>query len=415
MNPSNYTTPSHGLTSARDASTQRRSLLLAATARAALKLLEKESGHEHNQTTSPNPATGTSETTYSQGNKRRRNDSEDSACVPRSKRSKTAGRNTEQVLGLNENRLSQHPHNIGPSGRVRALLNTLTAITTGAATYDGKIVKIEQNSPEGINVRPTYAEEDSAQEGNEADEIVVMDIETVSTDSIRLVSHAPKQWTDEEKEHLRLWVQDYGITNWKRIAWCLKRSQAECKLMACYIIMVLNMRAGRHIHDGMREDLLSLSLSIASPSPSPSPSPTLSASPSPTPSASGSESPAPAPSPTITTRSLRPRTQEAAPKFQCGEIAYDTRARSLPKLDRNGNVVDNKGNVLVAWPRGALASKVPEPRRKAGQNSRITGGRQMENGPGNAPMIDTKTRVVKCYGGGAWRYGASRRAGNRRH
>ena len=105
-----------------------------------------------------------------------------------------------------------------------------------------------------------------------------------------------------------------------------------------------------------------------------------------------------------------------APRFQCGEILYDTRARSLPKLDKNGNVVDNKGNVIVAWPRGGtLASKVPQPRRQAGQRSKLTVGFQMENEPGNAPIIDTRTRVVKSYGGGAWRYGASRSAGNRRH
>ena len=419
--PSNDTTPPNGLPSARETSTQDLSILFAKTARAGLKLLEKEISYDHDQTTPPNPAICTSETTYSQRNKRRREPTEDlgdeepklDGSVPRSKRLKTSGSNTDAVLGRNENRHGQYPHINGPSKRVRGLLDSLTTIDTGAATYDGRAVKREHNDDndaEGINVRPTYAEEDPEEEENEAEEIVVMDMKAVNSSSISLVNHGPKEWTDEERECLRLWVQDYGVTNWKKIAWCLKRSEAECKLMCCYLIMVLNQRAGRHIYAGMREDLLSTL-----------PSPVSAAtSASPTPSASpASASPVPFTSPTITTRSLRPRTRQAAPKFQCGDIVYDTQARSLPKLANNGTVVDNKGNVVVAWPgEVALALKVPQPRRKAGQKSRLTVRPQMENEPGNAPTIDRETREVpaaKSYGSGAWRYGASRRAGNCRH
>lgn len=420
MGPSNETTPPHGLPSAREMSTQDLSVLFTRTARAGLELLERETGYEHDQTTSPNPDIDAPETTHSQRNKRRREPTEDlgyggprlDGSVPRSsKRLKTSGSNTDHIFGLNENRLGQYPHNNGPSGRLRGLLNTLTAIETGTATYDGRTVKREPNSAEGINVRPTYAEDDPEEEGNEAEEMVVMDMKTVDSSSISLVDHAPKEWTDEEREYLRLWVQDYGVTSWTRIAWCLKRSEAECKLMCCYLIMVLNRRAGRHIYAGMPEDLLSLPLSSASPAPS--------ASASPTPSPSPVASPVPLTSPTITTKSLRPRTRRAAPKFQCGEIVYDTQARSLPKLARNGNVVDNKGNVIVAWPEEvASALKVPQPRRKAGQKLRLTVRSQIEIEQDDAQVSQPRrepAQILRSYGSGAWRYGASRRAGNRRH
>ena len=448
MGPSGETMPPHGLPSARETSTQDLSVLFAKTARAGLKLLEKETEYDHNQTMSPNPAIGTFETTCSQSNKRMREATEDSdyggpgldGSVPRRKRLKTTGSNTEEVLDPNGNRLPHYPY-IKPSKRVKDLLNTLTTIRTGAATYDGRTVKMEPNddSAEGINVRPTYAEGDSEEEEeeeeeNEADELVVMGIETVccwNSRSIRLISHAPREWTDEEKENLRLWVQDYGVTNWRSIAWCLKRKAAECKLMCCYIIMVRNQRAGRDIYDGMREDLLAALPPSASPTatpsatPSPSQSTRLSASPTPSPTRTPSPSltlPSPSPvlltSPTITTRSLRSHIARTAPRFQCGEILYDVRARSLPKLAKNGNVVDNKGNVVVAWPgEGALASKVQKARRKAVQKSRLTMRPQTGNEPGNAPTMDTETGeapAAKSYGSGAWRYGASRRAGNRK-
>ena len=407
--------------------------LLARTAQTGLELLENETSYDHNRTRPPNPAINTLETTYSQRNKRVREPTEDleheglnlNASLPRAKRLKTSGSNRDEVLDPNGNRLGQYPYS-KPSKRVKGLLNTLTTIRTGAATYDGRTVKMEHNnnSAEGINMRPTYAEEDSEEEENEADEIVVMDIETVysrNCRSIRLVSHAPKEWTDEEKENLRLWVQDYGVKSWRNIAWCLKRKEAECKLMCCYIIMVQNQRAGRDIYDGMREDLLAAlppspvsAATSASSTPLPTPSASLSPSPSP-----ASPSTVPVTSPTITTKSLRPHIPRAAPKFQCGEILYDARARSLPKLAKNGNVVDSKGNVVVAWPgEGALASKVSQPGRKASQKSRLTMRPQMGNESGNAPTIDRETReapAAKSHGSGAWRYGASRRAGNRGH
>lgn len=415
VGPSGETMPPHGLPSARETSTQDLSVLFARTAQAGLVLLEKERDNDYNQTMSPNHAIGTFETTCSQSDKRMWEPTEDSdyggpkldGSVPRCKRLKTSGSNTDKVLDPNGNRLPHYPY-IKPSKRVKGLLNTLTTIRTGAVTYDGRTVKMEpnDNSAEGINVRPTYAEVDSEEEEeNEADELVVMGIETVccwNSKLIRLISHAPRGWTDEEKEKLRLWVQDYGVTNWRSIAWCLKRKATECKLMCCYIIMVRNQQAGRDIYDGMREDLLAAlpASASASPTPSPSHSPILSA--SPTPSPSPSPSPVLLTSPTITTRSLRTRIPHAAPRFQCGEILYDARARSLPKLAMNGNVVDNKGNVVVAWSgEGALASKVRKARRNAVQKSRLVVRPQT----GEAP-------AAKSYGSGAWRYGASRRAGN---
>lgn len=415
VSPYNETTPPHGAPSARKTSTQDIGALLTKTARAGWELLERETGYNRGQTTpashvedisresqpnkrapiperaagAPNPAVGTLEITYSQRNKRRREPTEDLGheeselddCVPRSKRLKTSGGNTDEVPGPKENGLRQYPHINRPSGRIRDLLNTVTTIDTGlleqqqAATCDGRTVKREHNvddDAKDINVRPTYAEEDSEEEGNEAEEIVVMDIRSVDPDSVCLSEHTPKAWTDEEVEHLRLWVQDYGVTNWTKVAWCLKRSEAECKTMCRYRIMVLNRRARRDLYAGMPEDLISIP-PMTAPAPS---APTV-----------------PLTSPTITTKSLRPRTRHAAPKFQCGEIVYDIQAKSLPKLAKNGNVVDNRGNVILGWPgEVALALKVSQPRRKAGQKSRLTIRPQMENEQDDAQVSQPRRK-----------------------
>ena len=395
MGPCNEETPPHGVPSARKTNSQDNSALLIKTARAGRELLERQTGYDRGQTTSEkhsedisreshlnnkdhiaeiaagatNPAVGILETTYSKRNKRRREPTEDlDERVPRCKRLQTSGSNTNEVRGPSENGLRQQPHDNRPSERVRNLLNTMTTIDTGALeqqqaiTYDGRIVKREHNINDGaedIDLRPTYAEEDSAKEKNEAEEIVVMKIKGVNPGSVPLVKHNPKVWTDEELELLRFWVQDYGVRSWTKIAWCLKHSEHECKTMYRYLIMVLNRQAGRELFAGMPEDLLSIP-------PPPAPAPPA--------------SPLPLTSPTITARSLRPRTRHAAPKFQCGEIVYDAQAKSLPKLAPNGTVVDNKGDVIYGWPgEVALALEVSQPRRKAGQKLRLTVRPQMEN------------------------------------
>ena len=410
LGPCNEATPPHGVPAARKTSTQDSSALLTKTARAGWELLERQTGYDRGQTASetqienvsresqpnnkdhiaqraagaPDPAVGTLETTCSQRNKRRREPTEDlgrednlDERVPRCKRLRTSESNTDEVRGPSENGLHQHPHDNRPSQRARNLLNGMTKIDTGAleqqqaTTYDGRIVKRED-----INVRPTYAEEDPKQEENEADEIVVMRIISIEPGSVPLMKHSPKAWTDEEKELLRLWVQDYGVTSWRKIAWCLKHSETDCKIMCRDIITALNRRAGRELYAGMPEDLL-----LMPPSPSPPPPPA---------------SPLPLTSPTITARSLRPRTRHAAPKFQCGEIVYDTQAKSLPKLAPNGTVVDNRGDVILGWPgEVALALKVSQPRRKAGQKLRLTVRPQMENEQDDAQVSQPRRRRVQ--------------------
>ena len=250
--------------------------------------------------------------------------------------------------------MRQQPHN-RPSERIKNLLNTMTKIDTGALekqqaiTYDGRVVKKEpriDDRAEDINVRPTYAEQDPEEEGNEAEEIVVMDIKSFNPSTVPLVKHSPREWTHEELGLLHLWVQDYGITSWTRIAWCLKHSEHECKTMCRYLIMARNRCAGRELRAGMPEDLLS-----------------------PAPPAS----PLPLTSPTITVRSLRPRTRHTVPKSQCGDIVYNAHARSLPKLAPNGTVVDNKGVVVLSWSEEvAWTLRTSQPRRKAGQKLRLT-------------------------------------------
>lgn len=254
----------------------------------------------------------------------------------------------------------------------------MTTVDTGALeqqqaiTYDGRVIKKELNIDDGaedINVRPTYAEADH-EEGNEADEIVVARIFGVDPGSVSLVKYSPRFWTEEELELLRLWVQDYGVTSWTKIAWCLKHSEHECKTMYRYHIVALNRRAGRELYAGLPEDLLSI----------------------PPPAAAGSL--LPSTSPTITARSLRPRTRQAAPNFQCGDIVYDAQARSLPKLAPNGTVVDNKGDCILSWPEEvALALKTSQPRRKAGQKLRLTVRPQTEDEQEDAQVTQPRRRV----------------------
>ena len=401
LGPCNEATPPHGAPSPLKTSTQDFSILKK-TARAGWELLERQTDYDRGQITpkthvedisresklnnkdhiaeraagAPNPAVGTLETTYSQRNKRRREptevlgleESDLDERVQQCKRLRTSGSNTDGVRGPSENGLRQQTHDNRPSERIRNLLNTMTPIDTGvfeqqqAIMYDGRVVKIEHNIDDGvqdISVRPTYAEDYPEEEGNEAEEIVVIDIMSVHPGSVPLVKHSPKEWADEERELLRLWVQDYGITSWTKIAWCLKHSEHECKTMYRYLIMALNREAGRELYAGLPEDLLTIP-----PPPAPAPQ----------------GSPPSLTSPTITARSLRPRTRHAAPKFQCGEIVYDAQARSLPKLAPNGTIVDNKGDVIYSWPgEVALALEVSQPRRKAGQKLRLTVRPQMEN------------------------------------
>ena len=401
VGPCNEVTPPHGVPSARNTYTQNISALRTETARAGRELLERGTIYDRGHTMpapyvedstrenglsnkdpiaertaeAPNPAICTPRTTYSQRNKRRREHTEDlgheeskfDECAPRSKRLQTSGSNMDEVPGPNANGLRQYIHDNRRSGRVRHLLNTVTAIDTRlleqsqAATYDGKIVKSEHKNDDDakdIDVRPTYAEEDPEEEGNEAEEMVVMDIRSRDPDSVYRSEHTTKAWTKDERGHLLLWVQDYRVTSWAKIAWCLKRSEADCKNMCRSLIMAANRKAKRHPYAGMPEDLLTIS---PMPAPAPSAPPVLLT------------------SPTITTKSLRLRTRHAAPKFQCGGIVYDSQAKSLPKLAKNGHVIDSRGDVIFGWPgEVALALKVSQPRR-AGHKSRLTMRPQMEN------------------------------------
>ena len=415
LGPCNEATQPQGVPSARKTSTQDCSALLTKTTRGGLELLERQKGYDRGATTSethvedisreiqlnnkdhiveraagaPKPAVGTPETIYSPRSKRRREPTEDlgheesnlGERAPRRKILRTSRSNTNEVRGPSENGLRQQPYDNRPSERIRNLLNTMTKIDTGAfeqqqaITYDGRFIKREHNIDDGaedINVRPTYAEEDPEKEENEAEEIVVMNIIGGDPYSGPLVKHSPRAWTDEELELLRLWVQDYKVTSWFKIAWCLKHTEFECKTMCRYLIMVLNRQAGRELFAGMPEDLHSIP-------PPPAPAPP--------------GSPLALTSPTITARSLRPRTRHAAPKFQCGEIVYDAQAKSLPKIAPNGTVIDNKGNAIFGWPgEVALALKVSQPRRKAGQKLRLTVRPQMENEQDDAQVLQPRRK-----------------------
>ena len=411
MGPCNEATPPCRVPSVLKTSTEDIDGLLTETARADWELLERQTNHSRGQQPSekhredidwknqlnnedpiaeglggaPNPAAGTLKTIYSQTNKRRRDPTEDlgqeesklDERVPRCKRVRISGSNADGIRVSSENGLRQQPHNNRPSERDGNLPSSMSTVDSGALdqqqgiTYDGSVIKREHDiydDAEDISVRPTYASQDHEEEGNEAEEIVVMEIESLDPRSVTLVKHSPMEWTDKELERLRLWVQDYGVRSWTKIAWCLKRNKDDCKTTCRHLIMDQNFWAGRELQAGMPKDLLS------------TPPPL--------------ESPLPSTSPTITARSLRPRTRQAAPKFQCGDIVYDAQARSLPKLAPNGTVVDNKGDVILSWPEEvALALKTSQPRRKAGQKLRLTVRPQTEDEQEDAQVAQPSKRI----------------------
>ena len=368
MGPCNEAMPPCRVPSALKTSTEDIDGPLTETARADLELLKRQTDHSQGQKPSethgddvsrknqlnnkdhiaegaagaPNPAAGALKTTDSQRNKR--------------------GREPTKALGHEESELDEH---IQRCKRVRISGSNADEVQQGI-TYDGSVIKRESDiddDAEDINVRPTYAKQDHEEDGNEAEDIVVMKIESLDPRSVTLIKHSPREWTCEELELLHLWVQDYGIRSWTKIAWCLKRNKNDCKTMCRYLIMAQNRSAGRELHAGMPKHLRSILPPPALPIPSTSP------------------------------RILKPRTRQA-PKNQCGDIVYDAQARSLPKLAPNGTVVDNKGDVILNCPEEVtLASKTSQPRRKAGQKLRLTVRPQTEDEQEDAQVSQPTKRI----------------------
>ncbi|KAL2046837.1 hypothetical protein N7G274_000855 [Stereocaulon virgatum] len=279
-----------------------------------------------------------------------------------------------------------------------------------------------------VSVRPTYEglrwERDAngavtqkvVPERNEADEIVVMNVQ--GKEGRLPCIHQPdpyEPWTAEDDEKLRSSVQDYDIEDWLNIAWCLRRQVDDCKQRYCEIVADRNMRWGRNPRAGLPRNLIAFTASQP-------PQEALDAAPaqSNTPLAPGpaaAQAPAraiaqtqavlpalPTPPPAAkSNRVLRPRTQHAVPRFQCGNIVYDPKAKSLPKVSKKGTIVDNKGNVILGTEGEVrMALKNKQPRRKAGAklvlNANPNFYEDAENAPTSSVLRVRGTGVAKRNG-----------------
>ncbi|KAK3172995.1 hypothetical protein OEA41_006323 [Lepraria neglecta] len=287
---------------------------------------------------------------------------------------------------------------------------------------------------------------------NEADGIVVMSVKGKgSNPPLILRDNIPTPWTAEDDEKLRFWVQDYVTRNWLLIAYSLMRGDEDCRVRYREIIVALNNRAGRHQYAGLPKSLIPVTANTPAPDAAPTESSATRTPPVTTQEALTSHAPEgepPAPPalptpPTITASSvaaaaapppppksgrvLRPRIHHAVPRFQCGNIIYDTKARSLPKVSKKGTLVDSKGNVILGTEGEIrIALKNTQLRRKAGQKLVLNAGPDVQDEEDDASTNDVlRVRGAgaakrggkgkgKGNGKGARRYGVDRRAGNQK-
>ena len=277
----------------------------------------------------------------------------------------------------------------------------------------------EIDSTPPMNVRPTYeglrwdrdangaVTQHVIPELNEADEIVVMNVQ--GKEGRLPYTHQPdpyEAWTAKDDEKLRSSMQDYDIEDWLNIAWCLRRQVDDCKQRYCEIVADRNMRWGRNPHAGLPRNLIPFTASKT-------PQEKLDAAPAQSnmplaPAQGPAQAPAPpalpAPPPAAKShRALRPRTQHAVSRFQCGIIVYDATARSLPKVSRKGTIVDNKGNVILGTEGEVkMALKKKQPRRKAGAKLVLNANPNFDEDAENAPTASVlrvrSTGVAKCNG-----------------
>ena len=321
---------------------------------------------------------------------------------------------------------------------------------------------IIDNTPP-LNVRPTYQDtvlyrikdhpgcfkKRLFSELNEAYEIVVMSVKGKGNNPpLILRDNVPTPWTAEDDEKLRFWVQDYVTRNWLLIAYSLMRGDEDCRVRYREIIVALNNRAGRHQYAGLPKSLIPATANTPAPDAAPTESSATRTPPVMTQEALRShapegEPPAPPALPTppgITVpsaavaaptppqkldRVLRPRTQHAVPRFQCGDIVYDTKARSLPKVLKKGTLVDSKGKVILGTEGEIrMALKNTQPRRKAGQKLVLNARPDVQDEEDDASTNDVlrvrgrgaakRGGKGKAKGKGARRYGVDRRAGNQK-
>ena len=130
-----------------------------------------------------------------------------------------------------------------------------------------------------------------------------------------------RAWTEEEKENLRVYIQDYGIQDWALLAQSTNRPERELQSMYLEVITARNKQAGRPDRAG---------ITPAYPDLTPPPPPVFPKSPK-------LEEP----------RKLRSHSKRGRPnKNRLGDLTYDLKATTFPRVTRDGGMVDAKGNPL---------------------------------------------------------------------
>ena len=147
--------------------------------------------------------------------------------------------------------------------------------------------------------------------------------------------------TEKEKENLRVYIQDYGVQDWKVLAKSMNRSVRKLRTVYLEYIKARNIQAGRREWAGIPPAFPNL----APPPPIPDPNkPT--AAPDSADSAATSEPAQPKRS--VMASKLRSRAKTG--KFKnnnLGDLTYDLKAKSFPRVTRDGGMVDARGNALL--------------------------------------------------------------------
>ena len=129
-----------------------------------------------------------------------------------------------------------------------------------------------------------------------------------------------RPWTEEEKEDLRVYIQDYGIQDWALLSQSTNRPETELQDMYFDVITARNIQAGRSERAGILEEY-----PVLAPPPAP-------------------EAPPPEPEEPRKLRSIDQKGK--GKKNSLGDLTYDVRATSFPKIRKDGVMVDAKGNVF---------------------------------------------------------------------
>ena len=152
-----------------------------------------------------------------------------------------------------------------------------------------------------------------------------------------------RPWTEEEKEDLRAYIQDYRIEDWAALSRSTNRTETNLQCMFLEVIAARNKKAGRPERDGIPDRYPNL----ASPPPPVPVAPPISAEPA-------------APTTPEEPRKLRAESLIGkSKKNSFGDLTYDVKATSFPRTTRDGRMVDSEGNVLLgSWVTYAIAQSV---------------------------------------------------------